>query len=660
MDANPYDRFETLIDSQGREIEDQVKNLPGLQLKTVREFDGNTERVIRATTYQNGKVRAAFGPIEARPGPDGIPELEVVVTPSWGLIRKDYHRLDGSNQGPVRTVFANGEETSGTDPFAGVPVSRRTERRKPDGTVIEETSLHPREEPVGGIPVDLLRHYKVGSSGQRRLLEQRAVVRGTDIALYTEHEGKRIYFDPAEPIDAPRFEIDLTAATGVPVTLEGSRHPNVTRIFRTHSPTSGSEHSLVIESVDLRDFFTHLYHRRSYDPAGSLVEEETKRLSSRNLKNSGTSSLLDAAVALPTERRVRHRFDPPEPESEGRRLTRIEVFEQSQGGDGDTRSDDELVLTEVLSDPQERQNNPYLPDLEGPWTTWRIDRTEEAHSKGTAPRIFFDGRDRPAVVVAPKQNARGAYAERIAYDLRRPESWQAHPLNKGSNTIAIGFDESLDFSNCHFLAFAIRSELVLNDLALEVRDESGLQVRITPPDGDGALRFWPGDGETLQWLPGPANPQTAATVRAEYTDTLIISAPELRGAGLKLGSLVSISLVARVEEDGRLEQSPLQRLATLQALPAPPANPSSGVNTIVHSSGLRSVSPAPPANLARNPTEDEEYRTDPYWTSEIRFQNRTIAKVRPRKEASTYPVIVVQDPSSPRPLPLYALVAESG
>lgn len=647
LDGNRYDRFSTFADADGRVVEDQIKDRPELKLKTVREFDGNSERVTRAVTMHNGKTRTVFIPGEPSKNNDGMFHLPVVVTPDWGMVRTDYFELGGEHLGPLRTVFENGETSRALETFPGLDLAHRTQRQDREGTAVEETVLQPSDVLWAELPLDLLQRYELGPSGSRRLVEERGLLRGTEIPVYSDHDDRRIYFDLDQLAKVPRYEIDLTGTTGAAVVLDAEEQSHVTRLFRSKRNNWQGEPAMLIESIDMRGFFSLLHHQRVYDRSGTLVEEQVKRLPNQQSIATSGHKLFDAAMNHPTEQILKYRFKPGAARSD---LERIEVFDAGKAGTPPS-------LAYELADPKTRDENLFLPDHVGPWSIWTTLAPGPDGTRRLLSQSFFDGRDRPAVTTSMKNNARGQSATRVSYDLRTPDSWKTQELSPGANAIELPLDGQPDLSACHFIAFGVQPPELINHLALELRDASGKQLRITPAGKGGDLRFWPGDGETVQWLPKPTDARAAASVRADFPGTLLVSVPELGAAGFDLEALHTATLHLESTESLILQWSSLRRLATWAPLPASSQDASTGVSTIAHSSGLRTVSPAPATGPA---TEEEEMRTDPYWNSEIRFQDATIAKVRPRKESSDYPIIIVQDPSSPTPRPLYALVAESG
>jgi hypothetical protein len=85
LDGLVADDYRSLADAEGRVLEDGIHQWPQLELRTVRTYDGDSERLRKAEVRQNGQIRATHQVLGAFPRPGGGWWLKVAVTPFWGL-----------------------------------------------------------------------------------------------------------------------------------------------------------------------------------------------------------------------------------------------------------------------------------------------------------------------------------------------------------------------------------------------------------------------------------------------------------------------------------------------------------------------------------------------------------------------------------------------
>ncbi|HEY2952658.1 MAG TPA: hypothetical protein VGK40_08750, partial [Verrucomicrobiae bacterium] len=103
--GQPYDTFRVVNDSEGRTITDGIKQVAGLDLNTVITFDGDTDRALKAETFQSNDVRVTRQFLPEQKQADGRYLLPVAITPFWGLVSTQTFLIGDVTARPVATVF---------------------------------------------------------------------------------------------------------------------------------------------------------------------------------------------------------------------------------------------------------------------------------------------------------------------------------------------------------------------------------------------------------------------------------------------------------------------------------------------------------------------------------------------------------------------------
>jgi len=109
--------------------------------------------------------------------------------------------------------------------------------------------------------------------GDAGLARTRALLSGTDIPLFQEAAGKRIYFDTSKTFEAPLYCRTLAGGPGLTIPIQGSNLTNIAGLYR--ASTNGATQRLVIEEVDLLGLFNKSFVQKTFDRAGHLLEERT-------------------------------------------------------------------------------------------------------------------------------------------------------------------------------------------------------------------------------------------------------------------------------------------------------------------------------------------------------------------------------------------------
>lgn len=631
-----HDQYDIKRDASGRVLIDRMKSLPGLGLRTVNQHQGVGEKLVEATTFQNGEVLERWRPLPVQDAPDGGLELPVRVSDPNGGTRTEYYALDRGSTLPARIVFANGEHLQVLHE-EGARVGILRDKTK---VVIERSRLVPTSVVFDGMALDEIIREAVGENGEHAVVERRAVIRGTDVTVFRDRAGGRLVYDWSAVNGAPQYEMDPSGRRGVSLTLGGERRSNVTRLFQSYPSTKEGEHVNVVETVALEGFFGRPYTRRVYDRAGQLLEESSGRVS--GVVALGREELFDAARAVSFDQRSVYLYD------EAGELNGIDVFRRE---DVLGQKPGHLALRQRLRGRERLTENTYLPDGVGRWEGWAGVSLGPDSVRKLPSEVIFDGQEKPVVRVTFKENARKEPAERISYEFHRglAREWQRVSLEKRQGELPLVL-QSGELADCHFLALPTRKVEGVSRVQLRLRDADGGELIVGGGESD--LLFWPGDGETVQWLPNVERAQAAASVRCADDGVFLVSVPELASAGLNTKRVTSVALLLEAEEKGSIEFAPLQRLRAGRELPMATGPPRVPEGILAHGNGIQTWYP--------NSKVEGRDSNPAYWYSDIRFAGSTIARVRPRYEASAYPVVVIQDPSGSVPRPLYALVAETG
>src|SRR5262249_604715 len=101
----------------------------------------------------------------------------------------------------------------------------------------------------------------------------RALISGTDILLFQEAAGERIYFDTSKTFEAPLYGRTLAGGIGLTVPMQGSNLTNIARLYR--ASTNWATQRLLIQELDLLGLFNKSFVQKTFDRAGHLLEERT-------------------------------------------------------------------------------------------------------------------------------------------------------------------------------------------------------------------------------------------------------------------------------------------------------------------------------------------------------------------------------------------------
>src|SRR5256885_2722163 len=155
------------------------------------------------------------------------------MVPCWGLAFTNSYRLADPLSRPLAIEFENGNRANVVERFADTPIPRVAESSDRHGRPIERLVMRPNAGTEAGLPYDQVTRYKLSPWGDAGLAEEKAVVRGTEVALFQETPEARVYFDLTKPYEASRWAVDPRGHFGLPAVVAGVARSNVTAVFRS-------------------------------------------------------------------------------------------------------------------------------------------------------------------------------------------------------------------------------------------------------------------------------------------------------------------------------------------------------------------------------------------------------------------------------------------
>jgi hypothetical protein len=702
LEGVPYDEFQTITDAEGRTVVDAIRQWPQLELRTVITYEAESERLLKAEVRQNDEIRATHRTLGEVLQPDGSFRLLVETVPFWGLVCTNSYLLADPLSRPVAIEFENGNRANAVEWFADTAIAKVAESTSRQGRPIERLVRRPNAGVEAGLPYDQVTRYKLSPWGDAGLEEDKAVVRGTDVALFQEAPDARVYFDLTRPYEASRWAVDPRGHFGLPVIVAGVARSNVTAVFQsqfrerrdlveTNRPV---ERVVELESVDLLGLFYHKVSRRVSDRTGNALEERTGKVENLSPQSYTEAAIFAETAGAAMTRKFSYRYEPGwiseqvEPATRRKRMTfsatrpltqarqwsvndagwrewptQIEGRQAATGTQLDTEAAGQHLFR-LLHEPRLLEANPYLPGDTNLWTAWTSTELNGQAGSLFDAEMILDAQGRISASNARKINSIGRSADKIAYQLPRPvpETWRAVAGQPGRQVLRLNSAGPENLSPFDFIAFYMDAPAA-SPVELDVRDTTGNHAYVSNGQGTnlpGRLSFWPVDREQVQWLPGEFVPKRASVVTAGAAwvrggNVFVVSVPELAKAGLDVRRLSSLELGVAVTSGDTVRLSPLYRLAHRGMPLVPEEQRQFAYDNQSHSSGLETFTQT---KLRR--TEDE-MRTQRGRTSLLRFNGTVVGAVNPHTRPPYYPIVHLTDNADPdTPRPLYALAAEDG
>ncbi len=125
------------------------------------------------------------------------------MTPAWGLAFTNSFLIGDPLGRLVETEFENGDRVGVVSWLAGGAAAQITEVLDRHGHVKDRWVKGAQGGVAEGLPYDLVKRYRVSPWGDAGLVEERATVRGTDVALFIYNGDERLYFDRSRNYDSP-------------------------------------------------------------------------------------------------------------------------------------------------------------------------------------------------------------------------------------------------------------------------------------------------------------------------------------------------------------------------------------------------------------------------------------------------------------------------
>ena len=700
LEGAAHDEYRRVTDAAGRVVADEIREWPQLELRTVMVHDGDSERMLRSEVRQNGRIRSTRRALPEVLQADGRHELPVEVIPYWGLAGTNIYRLGDPLGRPLAVEIENGDRASVVEWFADSPISRVTELRDRNGRPVARWVRRPNAGVEAGVPFDQVTIYKLSAWGDAGVAEEKAVARGTDVALFQETADARVYFDIARPYEVARWAADGRGHQGVRAVVAGAARSNVTAVFRgelrdwqapgdTNRP---AERVLELEKVDLLGLFHHSVSRRLSDRMGNVLEEQMAVVD-LDPRLYSEEAIFSQTTAAPATRKFSYVYEPgwisegveprtglkqmafaatPPPQARnwsvneaGQREwpTQIQGFEAAGGNELD-REGATWFLFRRDREPRLLAQSPYLPGVTNLWTMWTSTELDRAGKPLFDRETLYDAQGTAGTTVARKVNSAGKPAVRITYHLPLPDpqTWRTVTRPAGAAVPRVNLAGPGDFSPLDFIAFYLETPVALS-VGLEVRDSAGREASVvngSVPGQVGGLAFWPLDRDQVQWLPGEFVPERGSAIVApdfqvRAGNVFAVSVPELAAAGLDVRRLNGVDLDLGVVPGASVRVSSLYRLAH-QGAPLAPKEPRRfAYEGQAHSSGLETFTRTKPRR-----TEDE-IRTQRGRDSLLRYNGITIGGVKSHTQPPYYPIVYLTDRADPdSPRPLYSLAAEDG
>jgi hypothetical protein len=704
LDGAPHVEYRTRSDAEGRLTEDDIRSDPRIELRTLLTYDGGTDRILEAVRLQNGRIRTVHRTLGEIVRPDGSHGLRIEVRPYWGLTSTNTYPLGDPFGRPITIEFENGDRAVGLEWFDGTAIARVAELHDRHGRPRERVVRHPNAGHLDGLAYDRMLRSRLSPWGQAALMEDLALIPGTDIALFQTQAEGRIRFDLSVSYMAPSWAEDLGGERGLPVVVAGSMRSNVTALFRHHfrewqDPGIDAPPERVMEAlrIDLAGLFHHKWSRRISDRTGALIEEQIGTIATFGARDYSEEALFAELAAAATVRTFTSQYDAGwlveevEPDQGVSRLGfghRLPVSEARvwsvnntgwrewpTGVNGFQRADDDLFdvaesdsyCFRRLRKPRIVRDNPHLPGVTNVWSAWTSAELDDTGRVLFETELFLDARGDTLVSRAAKHNSRGRPAVNIAYGMPTPapESWPLMAVVDGERGHRLNPEGPVDLSSADFIGFYLDTDnRTTVRVHLRLRDSRGGEISVTEGlhvNRDHPVVFWPVNSGRVQWLPDDRLPERGAVITAppswvDRNRVFVVSVPELAQGGLDVRQLTRIECRVAVSEEGEpIRISPLYRLVHAGPWLPRGTGPRSVDRREFHSSGLETLTMTQPS-LGRGIPWSRASRK-----VLVRHQGILIATIDPSFERPFFPVLRFADHTDPdRPRPLYALAADDG
>ena len=701
VDQQAVDEYRVVTDSDGRVVEEGIRQGPQCELRTLRTCEVGSYRLLKAEVFQNGQVRATHQVLGAFHQPGGEWHLKVAVTPSWGLSFTNSYRLGDPLGRLIRTEFENGDQARVTAWFGDTPIDRETELLDRHGRTRDRLSKRLQAGIEAGWPYDLVTRYRLSPWGDSGLAEIKALVRGTDVPLFSELPEERVHFDLRKNYESPQFATDPAGRFGLRATIAGTLKSNVTAVFIAQfrergDPAGGggsSERVLEVAGVDLRSLFYYPLFRHTRDRAGQLLEEQTGKLPNLGPRPCCDTNLLAELLAAAPTRTAVYAYEPgwmqatveagPElalivrpqrpktatgawsvNEAGWREWpTRVRSFQVAARGTGATAFTTSNLFR-VLYAPRWLKQNSHLPGITNAWVAWSSADFNSAGAQLFESERIFDARGELCTLVAHKLTSQGDPATKVAYYLARPsaDSWRTiYPL-PGTDHYDLSLNVGQDVSGCDFLGFCLDAPTAVR-VSVKLQDLANHTVLVTGQGGTedkSSLSFWPAGPGRVSWVPNEIIPEhgsvvTAARELVDAGQVFLVSIPELARAGLAVDRLASMQLSMAASGTNSIRITSLFRFEHGGPLLAHGPGPRLYYDTQAHSSGL-ALHRRRSFQLTADATPAQRE-----WDTTLEYEGNIVGALKPRSDPPYYPVLLVRDSSDPdSPRPLYSLAAEDG
>lgn len=701
VDGQLSDSFRRTSDAEGRTVVDGVRSWPGLELKTVVAYDGGTERLVRASILQNGQARLQreFGPASAQP--DGSQLLSVRGVPFWGMSFTETFRVGDPLARCLSKRFENGDSVRVTQWFDGTSIPRQSELQDRHGRLKERFTARLNAGREGGLPFDLVHREALSPWGQAFPAEQRALLQGTELALFKETGRERIYYDLTVPFELPWLTVDPKGERGRVALIrnQASNHVMAVSTGRidaaptTNAANAAAETQLTLQSVNLRALLFHQVSTRTIDRAGNVLEERISRFPAlRAGPPPSDEALRQAAAQAPLVQRFRYRYDQgwlversdrtggrmlafvpdaPAPGETGvqvndagrEHVTSIEGYLASAPPAAGPDAGADGSLFRRIHSPVQLERNAFMPQQTSLWTAWvAAEYGPGGHKLFDSERIF-DAQGRLSISKTTKNTRGGTTGTRIAYQL--PEwaeiDFTTHPLS-GTNSVPLNLQAATNLAGSDFIWFRLQGASNVH-WAVDFLSRGGQRVRLDAAgssSSEGRVSPWPLGAMNTRWLPDRVGPRRGALVQApeheiEGVQTVAAAVADLAKAGLDIGQVSSATLHLQGQTGGVVRVSSIATLVSGDGFVAEDQDHEILFETLPHPSGLTAL------------TRSKADRTDVEWLggleqeASVELHGLPVALVRPRSQLPVFPTVTILDSSDPdAPRPLYALSLREG
>src|SRR5439155_5861446 len=135
--------FYAFNDPAGRTVTNNFRQVGPLELYTAITYDGDSDRVIKAEEYQNGRIRTTRVVQSEQQDGMGRTILPVRIIPFWGLASTQIFLFGEPLGHPQMTIYENGTTAQVVEWFSGTDLPRRTETRDRHGNPLERSLIKP-------------------------------------------------------------------------------------------------------------------------------------------------------------------------------------------------------------------------------------------------------------------------------------------------------------------------------------------------------------------------------------------------------------------------------------------------------------------------------------------------------------------------------------